>query len=252
MYFKEFSNIFYDYDITTQIGTGTQAVATAAIGGGIVTSVAITDGGTGYTDAIVTFTPPNTEPGVTATARAIVSNGVITQIVMINGGVGYTLPPTVIISSPWKVLPTITKSFIVKDITKNIRFRRDVLANIALYDEYDIIDGETPEILAERLYGNPEYHWIVMLANDRYDYRNDWPLTQVNLDQYIVDKYGANANNVHHYENSKGLTVDSDYPNAVPITNANYEEQLNEGKRRIKIISNSIISTVLKNFKDQM
>ena len=252
MYFKEFSNIYYDYDITRQIGTGTQAVATAAVGGGIVTSVAINDGGTGYTEASVTFTAPQTEPGVTATARAIVSNGVITQIVVINGGVGYTTPPTVIITTPWKTLPTTTKSFIVKDITKNIRFRRDILANISLYDEYDIVDGETPEILAEKLYGNPEYHWIIMLANDRYDYRNDWPLTQANLDQYVIDKYGATANNIHHYENSKGLTVDSDYPSAVPITNANYEEQLNESKRRIKVISNSIISTVLRNFKDQM
>lgn len=252
MYFKDFQNILYDYDITHQVGTGTQATGTAAISGGIVTSVAITNGGSGYNEALVSFTAPQTEPGVTATARAIVSNGNITQIVMINGGVGYTSPPTVVISTPWKTLPTTSKSFIVKDITKNIRFRRDILANIAVYDEYDIIDGETPEIVAERIYGNPEYHWIVMLANDRYDYRNDWPLTYNNLEQYIADKYGSSANNVHHYENSKGLIVDSTYPSAVPITNANYEEQLNEAKRRIKLIAPSLIATVLRNFKDQM
>jgi hypothetical protein len=252
MYFKDFQNIFYDYDITHQVGSGTQAKGIASVSGGIVTSVAITDGGTGYSDALISFTAPQIEPGVTATARAIVSSGNITQIVMINGGVGYSTAPTVIISTPWKTLPTTTKSFIVKDITRNIRFRRDILANIAVYDEYDIIDGETPEIVAERIYGNPEYHWIVMLANDRYDYRNDWPLTYNNLQQYITDKYGSAANNVHHYENSNGLTVDSDYPSAVPITNANYEEQVNEAKRRIKLIAPSLISTVLRNFKDQM
>ena len=44
-----------------------------------------------------------------------------------------------------------TKVSVVQDITRNIRFRRDVLANVSLYDEYDIIDGETPEIIAEKV-----------------------------------------------------------------------------------------------------
>lgn len=70
-----------------------------------------------------------------------------------------------------------TKTHIIKDITRNVRFRKEVLDNIALYDEYDIIDGDTPEIVAERVYGDPEYHWIIMLANQRYDYLSDWPLT---------------------------------------------------------------------------
>lgn len=67
------------------------------------------------------------------------------------------------------------KTTIVKDITRNVRVRRDLLANITLFDEYDIVDGETPEIIAEKIYGNPEYHWIIMLVNGRYDYLTDFP-----------------------------------------------------------------------------
>jgi hypothetical protein len=74
-----------------------------------------------------------------------------------------------------------TKTAIVKDITRNVRFRKEVLNNIAVYDEYDIIDGETPEIIAEKIYGNPEYHWIIMLANQRYDYLTDFPLPEPEL-----------------------------------------------------------------------
>jgi hypothetical protein len=74
-----------------------------------------------------------------------------------------------------------TKTHIVKDITRNVRFRKEVLENIALYDEYDIVDGETPEIVAEKVYGDPEYHWIIMLANQRFDYLNDWPLSDYDL-----------------------------------------------------------------------
>lgn len=77
--------------------------------------------------------------------------------------------------------PYETKTSIVRDITRNVRFRKEVLENIAVYDEYDIVDGETPEIIAEKVYGNPEYHWIIMLANQRFDYLTDFPLEEPEL-----------------------------------------------------------------------
>jgi hypothetical protein len=70
-----------------------------------------------------------------------------------------------------------TRTSIVTDITRNVRFRKELLENVSLYDEYDIVDGETPEIIAEKIYGNPEYHWIIMIANGRYDYLTDFPKT---------------------------------------------------------------------------
>lgn len=81
----------------------------------------------------------------------------------------------------FRYAPHETKTAIVKDITRNVRFRKEVLSNIAVYDEYDIVDGETPEIIAEKIYGNPEYHWIIMLANQRYDYLTDFPLPEPEL-----------------------------------------------------------------------
>lgn len=82
-----------------------------------------------------------------------------------------------------------TKTSLVRDITRNIRFRRDILSNITLYDEYDVIDGETPEIIAEKFYGSPEYHWVVMLANEKFDYLNDFPLPESVLQRHIADSY---------------------------------------------------------------
>jgi len=252
MYFKEFPDFLYDFDITTQKGSGLPAKATAIISGGSVSSINITDGGTGYTSAIVNISPPQSVPGVTATAEAIIVNGIITQIRIITGGVGYTSAPAVAISTPYESSTTITKAIIMKDITRNIRFRRDLLANITVYDEYDIVDGETPEIIAEKIYDNAEYHWIIMLANDRYDYRKDFPLTYVDLQKYIVDKYGNQANATHHYVNSRGHFVNSDSPGAVSVSNSQYEENLNESKRRIKIISPQLVNTILKNFRDEL
>ena len=144
-----------------------------------------------------------------------------------------------------------TKVIAVTDITENVRFRKEILSNIALYDEYDIIDGETPEIIAEKFYGSAQYHWIVMLVNERYDYLNDFPMTYRALETHVKDKYGVdNIHDVHHYVNAKGYVVDSNHPEAEPISNMQYEETVNESKRRIKIISPDVIGTVLKQFKE--
>ena len=142
------------------------------------------------------------------------------------------------------------KTSVVKDITRNIRFRRDVLANIAVYDEYDIVDGETPEIIAEKIYGNPEYHWIIMLTNDRYDYIEDFPLSEPELVKVISDKYPESEYDIHHYVDANGFIVDSTASGAVSISNNDYERARNESKRRIKLISPSLINTVLQNYKD--
>ena len=56
-----------------------------------------------------------------------------------------------------KVLRTVT------DITQNIRVVSSILDSITLYDEYDIMDGETPEIISNKIYGSPLYHWIIMI-----------------------------------------------------------------------------------------
>lgn len=81
------------------------------------------------------------------------------------------------------------RTSVVKDITRNIRFRKEVLQNITLYDEYDIVDGETPEIISEKFYGTPEYHWVVMLANGLYDYRADFPMPEAVLQKHIATVY---------------------------------------------------------------
>ena len=90
---------------------------------------------------------------------------------------------------------------VLTDITANVRVRKEIMENVTLYDEYDIKEGETPEIIAEKIYGNPEYHWIIMLANQRYDYLSDFPMSSLELDVHIKTTYGIDhIYDVHHYE----------------------------------------------------
>jgi hypothetical protein len=96
---------------------------------------------------------------------------------------------------------TSTSLQILTDITTNVRVRKEVLENITLYDEYDMMDGETPEIVAEKVYGNPELHWVIMLVNQKYNYIQDFPLTNGELYEHCVATYGEDyLEDVHHYE----------------------------------------------------
>ena len=54
---------------------------------------------------------------------------------------------------------------VIRDITHNVRIRKEVLSNVVLYDYYHIQDGETPEIISEKVYGSPLYHWVTLLVN---------------------------------------------------------------------------------------
>ena len=54
---------------------------------------------------------------------------------------------------------------------------------------YQVKDGETPEIIADKLYDNPEHHWLVLLFNDIVHPLRDWPMDNLSLDNYVENKY---------------------------------------------------------------
>lgn len=81
----------------------------------------------------------------------------------------------------------------VTDIFFRIDIIRDVMKNMSSYYEYNIRDGDRPETLAEKAYGDPEAHWIILYANDILDPHYDWPLDGRSFEKYIVRKYRSMA-----------------------------------------------------------
>lgn len=151
------------------------------------------------------------------------------------------------------------KQYLVSDLLQNVRLKTEILNNLVYYEEFDISDGDTPEIISEMFYGTPMYHWIIMLVNERYDYINDFPMIPASLEVYIAQKYGAdNVDNIHHYVTADGYVVNSDYVNtqgladALPITNYEHEVEQNESKRRIKMIPPAVLADVLTQFREIM
>lgn len=91
----------------------------------------------------------------------------------------------------------------ITDLTFRFSFFKDILSNVGAYYHYTIQEGDTPEILADKVYGNPEAYWIILYANNIYDPQFDWPLDKTPFQKYLVGKYGSieNAKNtMHHYE----------------------------------------------------
>lgn len=91
----------------------------------------------------------------------------------------------------------------ITNITFRVRFIRDILTNIYSYVPYTIRDGDTPEILADKVYEDPGAHWMILYANDMMDPQYDWPLDTRSFNTYIKKKYGSSETaktTVHHYE----------------------------------------------------
>ena len=82
---------------------------------------------------------------------------------------------------------------VITDITARFGFEPSFKNNTAIYYEYDIQDGDTPEIIAAKMYDSPERHWAVLMLNDIVDAQYDWPLDQRSLIRFIDSKYSVNA-----------------------------------------------------------
>lgn len=97
---------------------------------------------------------------------------------------------------------------LMTDITKNVRFKKEVIDNITLYDYYDIKENETLEIISEKVYGSPYYHWVLMLLNDIYDITSDMPISSYALDDYINSKYDSEYVTATYGTDLRGLLID--------------------------------------------
>ncbi len=83
---------------------------------------------------------------------------------------------------------------LVTNITTRFAFEDSLKSNFAAFYEYEIKDGDTPEIIASKYYGNPERHWMVLLFNNIIDPQFDWPLDYRSYVNFLNSKYSGIAN----------------------------------------------------------
>jgi len=152
---------------------------------------------------------------------------------------------------------------IVTNLLKRVALRTKVRTNTLLYDTYDVRDGETPEMIADKLYDDSQLHWVILYINNITDRYHQWPMASSQFNAFVNDKY-TNIDAVHHYEiaqtsgdTSVKINIGTDttgYSEAdlTTITNYEYEVERQDTLRKIRLLDGAYIEQFVEEFETLM
>jgi len=170
----------------------------------------------------------------------------------------------------------------VKNFFMRGKLREDIFQDVSVFTKYEIRGDDRPDNVAFEVYGDANLDWLVLTCNNIINVYDEWPMSQFNFENYLLDKYDTyeNINATHHYEttevkNSKGvvivpagLEVDSNYSVSfydeeiegmtivsspvTEITNYHYEEKLQEDRRNIFLLKPRFLNVVKDDLEEMM
>lgn len=166
----------------------------------------------------------------------------------------------------------------------------NLLSKVALIREYNktyekfytyvVRDGERADIIAYNEYSDSSLDWVIYLVNEMIDPYSSWVMDYPDFIIYLEEKYGVRAEKLntvssdfsisHYYYKGKAIdtqeTISSyNYPmsketyaklNGVqkegwyPKSIFDYENELNESKRTIKMLRSNYVNEFKTQFKD--
>jgi len=167
----------------------------------------------------------------------------------------------------------------IKDYFVMSSVREDIFAEDTLYVDYTVQNGTTPDQISFEEYGDEQYYWTILQINGITEYYNDWPMSQVELDEYILRKYGSDtgAAQTKQWETREvldengnlvlpaGMVVSEDfvfeYPatpgsNSIltstpyPVSYRQWEYALNESKGEIQILNQTYVAEYARETKN--
>ncbi len=157
--------------------------------------------------------------------------------------------------------------------------REDIFNSVTTFDYYNIQENMRPDTVARVIYDDPDLDWVVLITNNITNVRDQWPLSNNDLHEMMLDKYGSYEalENVHHYETTlildednrtilaEGLEVDKDFQYSyyatnstittnpvVPVTNYQYESKRNDEKRKIVLLKPTMVGVFISDMKNMM
>ena len=164
----------------------------------------------------------------------------------------------------------------IKNVFRRVKLRDDLQNNFTVFEKYEIPMGFRPDVVAEELYGSDQLDWVVLTVAGILNVRNEWPLSDRDLYDYSIDKYGEDLNSIRFFETKevkdtngrlilpKGKVVDSNFtipkpgePTAtlnpvVGISNYEYETRLNDEKRSIFVLREEYLQQFLNDMREIM
>ena len=166
----------------------------------------------------------------------------------------------------------------VKNIFKRAVFREDVVNSYFQFDQYLIEGDDRPDNVASKVYGDANLDWVVLTTNNVINVRDEWPMSQNDLQNYLTNKYTtAELSYVHHYETlkivdssqkliqPKGITVEEGHSitfidrgvsktesKIEAITYLQHEINLNDQKREINVLQKQYVEIYLRDMSNIM
>jgi len=166
---------------------------------------------------------------------------------------------------------------VAKNFFRRYKINDDVFQFAVFFKKYTIKDGERPETLAEKIYGNQFYDWVILLTNNMVNAQYDWPRTNYEIYRIVEEEFDDPYSEISHYKIKEtighyqaGLHVDKTFYDsthklniggsvqikngneiASPITVAEYYQEENEKKREIYLLKSRFLEPFVKDFKKQ-
>jgi hypothetical protein len=169
---------------------------------------------------------------------------------------------------------TSSKDYIlVKNLFRRTKLRDDLLNVVTLFNKYQIPDNSRPDLVAEELYGSPDYDWVVLISAGIINIRDQWPLSDKDLYEFALKKYGNDLTEIKHYETVEvrdandrlilpsGKIVDPNFTIPKPdkkdvtinpvagVTNYEYEVKKNEEKRTVYLLKPEYLQQFLNDMR---
>jgi hypothetical protein len=162
--------------------------------------------------------------------------------------------------SPFESRQSNDEYVLAKNLFKRIKISDDGSGAAFLFNKYVIEEGERPDTVSAKVYGNSNYDWLVIVAAGIINQRDEWPLSSQELYEFSLNKYGNDLTAIKHYRTTEvkdsngrlilpaGQVVDQNFTISNPdnplstlnpvegLTNYEYEYELNNEKRTINMI----------------
>jgi hypothetical protein len=93
----------------------------------------------------------------------------------------------------------------IKNLWKRAKLREDITNAVTAFYYYQIEGNERPDEVAEKVYGDPELDWVILITNNITNINEGWPADNNSFYKYLIDKYGSDEalQEIHHTETNE-------------------------------------------------
>ena len=163
-----------------------------------------------------------------------------------------------------------------KNLFKRGKVRDEFFQDVTTFYQYSVNGDDRPDNVADKVYDNDKLDWVVLIANNIINIRDEWPMGQYDFQRYLNNKYDSTQlGQIHHYETNEvrnpddklllqsGLTVDSDFTfsytyqgtqynvnNLTSISNFEHEVNKNDKKRVIYLLRPEYVGTIISDMRE--